>query len=263
MGLFRREVSSWRTSRKGNLNIDINKVVIREFLRSEQRRGHPDLAIFTRYAKLFRKRTQKRLTLNGWIYSRAIGQPEFEIVQERLRKGIRVEEPINEEYTKTRVEFKDSGPPLANFVHSLNPLKQRTAKRLIFTELPNLIAKMHELGIKHGHLHLKNITVDNGHLRIIDFSIAERVGTRFISTKQGLKREVKIPWKEKPLEAMTLFTKDYIFLIRSIFRIYGRDGVVKFAEKLFFEYPFEKNIHNLTVFKEYIKYLLESQVVEY
>jgi hypothetical protein len=144
-----------------------------------------------------------------------------------------------------------------------NPLTKflfrKRLKELILKEMPKHIAMMHAQGIRHNHLHFRNITIYRGKPTFIDFSISENVGRRFISTKDGIHIEdAGIP--ENYEELATKFMPDYIWPIKDFVKFFGRRELKEFITNLYNAYPLKKDKTSL---EQFIRRLSENTIIDY
>lgn len=176
------------------------------------------------------KRTKKIYLSNRQeIYTRYVSDLEKKILAKVQSLGIPVEEKYSEPFTGYKVPkgledrflfFKSAGISLAELVESRSPLLSK-AMAQVKEKMPLYLAKLHNAGIRHGHLHLGNIVYDpqKKEIRIIDFSGAKDFGdvTTYISGSVGPQKIYTMPKKWENIdELLKIMYQDYYNIMQTL-----------------------------------------------
>jgi len=251
-----------KDSRVGNQNT--NRGALKDSLLDNQRRvsgkRHKEWKTFVGerdfHLGLFRKKTRKLILKKGFkkipIFARDITRKQYNIMEALRKAGL----PIERFFVKPEIGqrgtayFIDSGKTLQKIMWSIPRSFGRKKslqniekmKAVFFGDMPKIVAKMHLMGVKHGHLHSNNIVYDGKQLTIIDFSLVEDKNSRiFVQTSKGLKGVSKPVKLNSGFDAYKLFSDDYFAISDTLEKLwFTREEKKQFFSILYDNFNFPK-----------------------
>ena len=155
------------------------------------------------FIQAVRAKSTVRIHLNNGkiLFGRFVSQPEEKIRAKVKALGIPTEEISTDRFVGYEIPehlrdrfhiFKSAGIAIKNMSFISFGKKFWQALDLIKDELPEYLAKLHNAGIRHGHLHSGNVVYDpvKNTISIIDFSAAKDFGDVFtyVSGERGPQR---------------------------------------------------------------------------
>jgi tRNA A-37 threonylcarbamoyl transferase component Bud32 len=176
-------------------------------------------------SELSQKETKiiERLIKDAGLKGR-IEEPFYQTINGKKRRLMQT--PIGGE--KAMV-FTGQGKGLINAIIK-NPFLAKNEN--IFNQILDIIGKVHQTEIAHGHPHLNNFTIKkiNGkkHISLIDFKFAKDL-------------KGKIVWKD-PYSVFDAFKDDYYHFVQDLFKIKKEKNIIEILRKLMTYYPCSKEV---------------------
>jgi tRNA A-37 threonylcarbamoyl transferase component Bud32 len=179
-------VSQWHTERGQHTYKQVISEIQRNILAERNLEYHYGERDFAQMARA--KRTVRIHLDNGQIlFKRFVSPTEDKILAKVRALGIPTEEVYNgkivgydvSEHLQGQIQiFKNAGIAIKDMTFTSFGKKFWQALDAVKEKLPEYLAKLHNAGIRHGHLHLGNIIYDpqTNKINIIDFSAAKDFG---------------------------------------------------------------------------------------